>query len=100
MANIIPDRDKRILDAALELAKGLGFEWITRDQVATAAGVSPATINNVFGTVSGMKRAVLREAIAREVVEIVAQGLAVRHPIALAAPTELKERAVAHMVAA
>lgn len=99
MAKIIEDRDNRILNAAIELAKEDGYQWITRDAVAARAGVSPATINNVFGTMVDLKRAVLRAAVEREIVEIVAQGLADRHQIAQDAPSELKAQAALLMVA-
>jgi len=99
MANHLPDRNPRILAAAVELAKGIGYQWITRDQVAEAAEVSAGTINNAYGSMIGLKRAVLQHAVDNAIVEIVAQGLADGHEIARGAPTELKERAAALMVA-
>lgn len=100
MANILPDRDNRILTAAVELARGIGFQWITRDQVAEVAGVSVGTINNAYGSMRGLKRAVLQHAVDTEIVEIVAQGLADGHEIARGAGADLKARAAAHMAAA
>lgn len=100
MANVIADRDPRILNAAVDLAKDDHYNWLTRDAVAKAAGVSPATVSNAFGGMKELKRAVLREAVARPVVEIVAQGLADRHPIVLDAPDELKKRAAQQLTAA
>lgn len=99
MANQLPDRDQRILDAAVELAKGIGYQWITRDQVAEAADVSAGTVNNAFGSMVGLKRAVLRHAVENGIVVIVAQGLADSHEIARGAPADLKARAAALMVA-
>lgn len=99
MANILPDRDDRILKAAVELAKAIGYQWITRDQVAEAAEVGGGTINNAFGSMIGLKRAVLSYAVEHEIVELVAQGLADGHAIARAAPVDLKARAAALMVA-
>lgn len=100
MANVFPDRDKRILDEATELAKSIGYQWITREQVALAVGCAPGTINNAFGSVVGLKRAVLQHAVDTGIVEIVAQGLADGHAIARAAPADLKARAAAHLAAA
>lgn len=97
MANTLPDRDARILDAAVELARGLGYQWITRDQVAQAAGVSPGTVNNAFGTMVGLKRAVLAAAVERGIVEIVAQGLADGQEVARKAEPTLVQRAFDHM---
>lgn len=99
MANVLPDRDSRILLAAVELAKPLGYQWITRDQVAKAAEVSAGTINNAFGSMRGLKRAVLKYAVDHEILEIVRQGIGDDHEITRAAPAELKTRAIALMVA-
>lgn len=99
MVKIIKDRDGRILNAALEQAKTDGFQWITRDAVAEAAGVSPATVNTAYGTMRGLKRAVLQAAVDRNVLEVVAQGLAERHEIVMNAPEDVRRRAAAAMVA-
>lgn len=99
MVKIIPDRDNRILDAALRLAEADHYNFITREAVAEAAGVSPALINSVHGTMVGLKRAVLTAAVERRVVPVVAQGLGDRHAIALAAPEDLKLEAAAYLVA-
>lgn len=97
---IIPNRDQRILDAALELAEENGYQWITRAEVARVAEVSPATINNVYSTMVDLKRAVLAEAVVRENLAIVAQGLADRHEIVMAAPETLRKAAAAAMLEA
>lgn len=95
-ATMRTERDGRILEAAVELAKEPGtggYQWITRDLVAERAGVSVGSVNNAFGRMVELKRAVMREAVSREIVEIVAQGLADGSPIAAAAPPDLKARA-------
>ena len=99
MANNLPDRDERVLGAALALAQEVGYQWITREMVARKAGVSVGTVSNVYGSIVELKRAVLREAVEREVLEVVAQGLADGHEIARAAPDALRSRAVAHVMA-
>ena len=99
MVKIIEDRDNRILYAALALATQNGFQWITRDGVAEIAGVSPGTVSNVFGSMVGLKRAVLRYAVDNRVLDIVAQGLAERHPIVMDAPATVRKAAAALLVA-
>lgn len=99
MPKALPDRDGRILSAAVELAKTLGYQWITRDQVAEAAGVSTGSINSAYGTMRDLKRAVLSYAVEHEIIEIVRQGIGDDHEITRAAPAELKKRAAALMVA-
>ena len=96
---IIPNRDERILQAAVDLARVDGYQWITREAVANRAGVSPATINNVFDTMVGLKRAVLQTAVDTRDLTIVAQGLADRHEIVMAAPEDLRREAAAMLAA-
>lgn len=91
----LEDRKRAILEAAISEAKEQGYQWITRDAVAKRAGVGAGSVNVAFGRMVELKRAVLREAVARRIVEIVAQGLADAHPIAKDAPSDLKQEAVA-----
>lgn len=95
----VQERNAKVLAAAIEEAKDVGFQWITREAVAMRAGVSVGGVNNAYGTMRDLKRAVLREAVAQEIVVIVAQGLADRHEIALSAPPALKEAAAAALTA-
>lgn len=90
-------RDAAVLAAGIALAKEVGYQWITRDDVARRARVSPGTVNNAFHPFVELKRAVLREAVRAGIVEIVAQGLADGHEIAKGAPPDLKERAVSFL---
>lgn len=91
----LAERKAAILAAAIEEAKDQGYQWITRDAVAKRAGVGAGSVNVAFGRMVELKRAVLREAVASRIVEIVAQGLADQHPIAKDAPSDLKQEAVA-----
>jgi AcrR family transcriptional regulator len=100
MVKIIENRDGRILDAALRLAEADGYQWITREGVAAMAGVSPGTINNVFGTMRGLKRAVLTEAVKRRIIPIVAQGLGDRHAIVMDAPADVRTEAATYLAGA
>lgn len=88
-------RQAKVLDAAIASALSVGYQWITREGVALLADVSEATVSNAFGTMVELKRAVLREAVARPIPVIVAQGLADQHAIALDAPPHVKEQALA-----
>lgn len=88
-------RHALVLEAAVNAALDVGYQWITRDDVAERAGVSNATVSNAFGTMPDLKRAVLREAVARPILKLVCEGLADRHQIALDAPPLVKEQALA-----
>lgn len=99
MPKVIEDRDGRILEAAIRLAEVDSFQWLTRDDVADKAGVSPGTVSNAYGTMRALKRAVLEEAVKRRILPIIAEGLGARHPIALAAPEDLRREALASIAA-
>jgi len=95
----VRDRNRRILAAAGRLAKRHGFRSFSRDQVAAEAGVSAGSVNNAYGTMDGLHDAVMAQAVEQRDGDIVAQGLALRHPAALAAPQDLKDSALASLAA-
>ncbi len=88
-------RDERILAAALELAAAGNYRDLTRAAVAEAADVSPGTVSNYAGDMDNLRVIIMQAAVQRGLAAIVAQGLAVRDPIALAAPDGLKAEALA-----
>ena len=87
-------RTESILAAALTLAIRDGYDKVRRVQVAEAAGVSEALISARFGTMAQLKRAIMRAAIAKEIPEIIAQGIAAQDRHALKAPPALKRQAI------
>lgn len=99
MANIMKDRDNRILNAAMSIAEIEGYLLITRDAVAKLAECAPATVNNAYGSMRGLRRAVLSAAVERRNLVIVAQGLADRHEIILKAPEDLRQEAALQLMA-
>jgi AcrR family transcriptional regulator len=82
------------LRAALQLAQKLGYTRLTQRNVAQAAGCSPGLILNYFLTVQGLRDAVMRQAVANEQIDVVAQGIVNRNLYALQAPLALKRRAM------
>lgn len=100
MVNVLENRDERIINAAVSLAKINGYQWITRDEVARVAGVGTGTINSAYGGMVELKRAVLRHAVENEIVEIIAQGLADKHPIVAGISDELRSRVAVHIATA
>jgi AcrR family transcriptional regulator len=88
-------RQSRVLEAAVASALAVGYQWITREDVAARADVSEATVSNAFGTMRDLKRAVLTEAVRRPILKLIAEGLADRHPIALDAPADVRQQALA-----
>ncbi len=90
-------RSDEIVAAGLRLAKNNGWKSLTRDGVATEAGVSFAMVNFRFGTMTQLKRAVMREAIRREELRVIAQGYVSDDPTALKIDVELKTRALSSL---
>ena len=68
------------------------------EAVAKRAGVSGALVNRYLGTHGALMDRVVQEAVAREHLEIVAQALIDKHPLALRAPRRLQERAANNML--
>jgi AcrR family transcriptional regulator len=89
------DREQQILSASLTVAETAGYNRVTLDQIAKAAGVSKALPLAYFGTMNGWRRKVMREAIRRRNLRVVAQGLAAGDPHAKKAPDDLKAAALA-----
>lgn len=85
--------DTAVLDAALREAEANGYSHITRESVAYRAGITPATINQRWGTMAQFRRAVMRHAVHTKNLRVVAQGLAMRDAHALRAPYELQRAA-------
>lgn len=86
-------RKEHILGVAIELAIRDGYNKITRDGIAEAAGVSMGLVTKYFGTMIQLKRDVIRAAIKQEIPEIIAQGLANGDDRARKASAELKAKA-------
>lgn len=90
----------RILGAAVTLASGEGYQWLTRGAVAAEAGLSPSLVSYHFGSMVELKRAVLRHAVDERLLPIVAQGLADQHPIVTSASADLRAATAAYLAGA
>jgi AcrR family transcriptional regulator len=90
-----PDRRARILQAAVLLAgRGRGkYLALTRREVARAARVSPALVSHYWGCMPELRKEIMREAIRKEILSIVAQGVGCGCPIATGAPIKLIAKA-------
>lgn len=91
------DRKSQLLEAALKIAKKIGYTKVTREAIAKDADVSPALVSFYFGSTPNMKRDIMRHAVKQGIVEIIAQGLADKNPYAAKAPPELKKKAAQHL---
>lgn len=99
MSEKVEKRNQRVLEAAVTLASERGFRNYSRSDVARLAGVADGGVNWAFRTMDGLHDAVMQAAVERELLPIVAQGLALQHPAACAAPADLKNSALASLAA-
>jgi AcrR family transcriptional regulator len=93
------DRKEQILDAAISEARKVGYSRLTKEAIAQAAECSPALVNFYFSTMTKLRRALMRAAVKREVLEIIAQGLVDKNPQAQAASDAVKRRALSTLSA-
>lgn len=88
------ERTAELLEAALEVAAESGYLQMTRQAIAERVGVTPALVTHRFSTMAELRRLVMRQAVKREVLAIIAQGLAVKDAHAMRAPADLKRKAL------
>lgn len=99
MTRLNPEvRKAQLIDVALKLAAKHGLANVRRDQIAEAADVSPGLVSHALGTMTEMRRTIMRQAIAREVLPIIAEGIVAKDKTALKAPDALRKRALAALV--
>ena len=88
------ERDARVLNAACDVALELGLSAVTRRAVAARAGVATGTVSLTVGNAAGLRDAIVREAIKRPMLTVLAQALAIGHDAARQAPDDLKNAAL------
>lgn len=91
------ERRESILAAAVEVAKSQRLAEMTRAGVAREAGVAPGLVSHYFGDMAALRAEIMTQAVREGILAIVAEGLALRDPIAQAAPEELKFNALASL---
>jgi len=92
------DRREEILDAAVRTAAAVGFSRMTRDDIARTSGCTPGLVSARLGTMERLRNEVMRRAVREEVLAVIAEGIALRHPHALKAPDDLRKRAAATLL--
>ena len=73
------ERYECLLKNAVQLSKDIGYMNITREKVALRAKVSEGLINRYFSKINNLKKNVILYSIDHEVIEIIAQGLALKN---------------------
>lgn len=91
-------RRKEILEAALTLARQIGYTNVTRHMVAEQCQCSTGAINAHYGTMKKLRHRIMRAAIERSDLKIIAQGLAAGDRLAQSASEKLKEAAIQELL--
>ncbi len=95
-------RKEQLINAALDCFEKSDkpFMKVTRGDIAEEAGVSEQLITHHLGTITELRRDIIRHAVLQRRLKIIAQGLAVGDSHARKAPQELKDLAVALLASA
>lgn len=87
------ERRTSILSAALLLSEATGYNALTREALSEVAGCSNALVTKVFGSMDALRDAIVAHAVEVENFIIIGQAIALRHPLTVKLPDELKEKA-------
>jgi AcrR family transcriptional regulator len=87
------DRKAELFEHAMALAVASGYMRVTRSAIAEAGGVTEGLVTHYFGTMTTLRRDIMRAAVKRRVLPIVAQGMAMGEKAALKAPEDLRKEA-------
>lgn len=87
-------RREYILGVALDLAEVKHYLKITRFQLAEQCDISEGLVTHYFGTMTKLRRDIIRHAIKERRLPIIAQGLTSNDPHARKAPPELQREAL------
>lgn len=87
----------RILRAAVMLSPQSSYRELSRSELARHVGCSENLISHHFGSMAGLRTAIITHGVAERIPAIVAQGVACKDPIALAAPAEVREAALEYL---
>jgi AcrR family transcriptional regulator len=89
------DRKYEILTAAINIAANQGgWSKLTREAIAKEAQCAEGLISKYFGTMTQMRRTIMRSAVMTDNLSIIAQGLAAGDTYAKKADPDLKARAL------
>lgn len=93
-------RRENILDTAVGIAATIGYQRVTRGEVARAAGVSRSLVTKYFCSMPMLRVEIMRQAVRHENLQVIAQGLANGDPIAVTASADVKGKAAGVLVGA
>ena len=83
-------RIEELTAAALAVAERDGWAGLRRDAIAVHAGVTGGLVTVKLGTMTDLRRRVMRAAIQQRAMRVLAEGLAANDKCARRMPDELK----------
>jgi AcrR family transcriptional regulator len=91
-----------LLKHAIHIAAEVGYDHVTRPQIAEAAGVTPALVSYHFGTMAEFRRALMRHAVIQapdnaNARRVVLQGIMAKDKHASKCSAAIREQAMAEM---
>lgn len=84
-------------EAAIRAAQRFGYTKMTRAQIAAEAGVSEGLVSHKFGPMDKLRRSVMEHAVDICDLAVIGQGIAAADPRALAAPPDVRRRAIKYL---
>ncbi len=95
------DRQKQLINISMQIIKDDGYEALTRGSVAKMAGIVPTSVTAIFGSLDGLREAVVQFAIDelcdniddKLMLQIVVDGLVRGYPVAKLAPKYIRQAA-------
>lgn len=81
-----------ILSAAVKLANDMGLHQFSRVDVATEAGVGESTVSYHFGTMPELRTAIVKHAVKREMLKILADARAGREAVGVPMSATLRKK--------
>jgi DNA-binding transcriptional regulator YbjK len=87
-------RKADILEAAIKAAEKHGFADVRQKDIAEQAECGFGTVSLYFNTMTQMRRAIMRAAVERKNLKLIAQGLGIGHPEARKASDDIKKKAL------
>lgn len=91
------ERKQELLEVAIQLAKEEGYSHITRNEIARRASVAYGLVTSYFKSIDNLKKLVVKEAIKKEIVQIVAQALARKEPLTRKLDPSLREKVIRYL---
>jgi hypothetical protein len=95
-----PLRRDQIVEVALALSARPGYTWqsVTRDQIGRECCITGQAVMHHFNTIAQLRRSIMRAAVRRENLAVIAQGLAAGDGQARKAGPDLRRRALGSLV--